>query len=690
MKKLLSQLGNRTQAVGSRLKLPKKKLDTSNQDIQENPSNEQESAQNQDSIKDASIEHRESKSRFQISSLFDKFWKKVALLIALILILLIAVLTTMGVYSLGVARSLMSKADRLQVLGKETYLEFKGQNLPAASTKLGELESEYQSFKTEYGKLGFYRSVPLARRYYLDGEAALTAVDHGLAAGKITLEAITPYADVLGFTGEGSFEGGTAEDRVKLILQTLEKVTPQLDAIESELIAMQDNLAEINPSHYPESLRDKAIRSNIVEVQTLAAGAVTALTDFRPIIEKMPEIAGAGGERKKYLVLFQNDNELRATGGFLTAYAVIFIEDGKVTPEKSDDIYELDKKFSKRIEIPEALGKYLTTERYWNLRDMNISPDFKISMEQFMEHYLDVPGEPENIDGVIAVDTELLTALLKVVGPIEIPGYGTFTAEIDERCDCPQIIYALSEIITKPTPYIREDRKGILGPLMRAILTKIYGSPRAYMADLFAIGLEAVEGRHLQAYLFEEEHQEAIEAINAGGRLIAPESKDFVAIIDSNLGGAKSNLFTSYEVEHITEAPVDGRLNKKITITYKNSREADNCNLEAGQLCLNSTLQDWFRLYVPSGAELRSAQGFTEEVKAYEESGLTVFDGFFKLEPKSQAKVTLEYSIPYSRDNYALEIWKQGGISAFPVLMDTNGGQEKIEVAGDTEYRAEF
>ena len=73
------------------------------------------------------------------------------------------------------------------------------------------------------------------------------------------------------------------------------------------------------------------------------------------------------------------------------------LEDGKVTPEKSDDIYELDKKFTKRIAIPDALGRYLTTEKYWNLRDMNISPDFKESMDQFFEHYSEVRGEPDNV-----------------------------------------------------------------------------------------------------------------------------------------------------------------------------------------------------------------------------------------------------------------------------------------------------
>ena len=423
-----------------------------------------------------------------------KKWHKVGIVVGAFCLLILTVFVFLGIYTYAVARGLMAQAKEAEELGKTGYLAFKAQNLPESETKIKELDVKLDEINASYQKLSFYKFIPLASRYYNDGQSALKAADKGLNAGLTTIQAITPYADVLGFSGEGSFEGGTAEDRVKLILQTLEKVTPQLDSIESNLQEMQLALSEINPNDYPQTIKGKNIRSNIVAMQDGSKTAVTALTEFRPIIERLPEIAGANDQRKKYLILFQNDNELRPTGGFLTAYAVIFMENGKVIPEKSDDIYELDKKFIKRIPIPEELGKYLTTEKYWNLRDMNISPDFKVSMDQFLENYKEIKGEPSNVDGIIAVDTQLLTELVRVVGPIEIPGYGTFSAENDKRCDCPQIIYALSEIITKPTPYMREDRKGVLGPLMSAILQKIYSSPRTFMADLFTIGLESVSG----------------------------------------------------------------------------------------------------------------------------------------------------------------------------------------------------
>jgi len=621
----------------------------------------------------------------------SKPWQKVVAVVGVVFLALASVGAVLGFYTYGVVKQLQAEANEVQTLGRTAYDSFKAQNLPATEQSLKDVQAKTSSIRDTYDKLAFYQYVPVARSYYLDGVHGLNAGDAGIKAALKSLEAITPYADVLGFTGEGTFTGGTAEDRLKLVLQTLDKVSPQLDEIGADLKVMDSELAQIDETRYPETLQGMPLRSYVVQAKDASKGAVSAITDYRPVLEQLPAIAGGRGERKKYLILFQNDNELRPTGGFLTAYSVIYIEDGKVTPDKSDDIYELDKKYLNKAAIPPALGRYLTTERFWNLRDQNISPDFKVSMDQFLSNYKTLRSEPQDIDGIIAVDTHVLTDLLKVLGPVEVPGYGTFSAEIDPSCDCPQVVHALSEIITRPTPYLRNDRKGILGPMMRAILTKAYTAPKQQWPLLFEAGLSSIASRHTQMYFFDESAQQAAQTINAAGLMLPVENSDFLAIVDANLGGAKSNLYTSYDVTQVVSAPENGQITKTVEITYKNDRRGDNCNLEAGLLCLNSTLKDWSRLYLPAGAKLTSAQGFTEEPQEYEENGFSVVDGFFILQPNSQAKVKVTYTVPYAdTEMYRVKLWKQGGIDAFKTLFDVNGSQEEVLVDKDTTFEAAF
>jgi len=610
----------------------------------------------------------------------------------LVLVLFLSMASVIGWHTYTVSQNMQAQAATMQTTARAAYDAFKAQDLLTAQAQLNQLPDQLTSLKSEYAKLGYLRFIPIANSYYKDGGQVFIAAESGISAAQTAVEAVVPYADILGFAGEGTFTGGSAENRIKLILETVDKVMPQMDSIAADLTTAGEAMAQIDPNRYPEDFQGRPVRNYIIQGQKLVEGAATAITDYRPVIEQLSSIAGGAGERKKYLILFQNDNELRPTGGFLTAYATIFVENGVVTPEKSDDIYELDKKYPNKEPIPPELGRYLTTEKYWNIRDKNTDPDFSRSMEQFLKAFSSIKSEPKDIDGIIAIDTEFVTGLLDVLGPVKVDGYGTFSTEIDKRCDCPQIIYALSEIITRPTPYLREDRKGILGPLMRSMLTKAYDAPREQWPPLFTAFGNLMGERHLQFYFLDEDAQKAAETLNAAGRMEPPtDGSDFLAIINANLGGAKSNLFVTSEIKQEVLLPVNGRVSKTVEITYKNPRRADNCNLEAGLLCLNSTLRDWTRIYLPLGSELTEATGFTTEAKTYEENGFTVVDGFFILEPLGTSKIRLTYTIPYEDSElYRLQMFKQGGITEVPVLMDVNGNQEELVMRKDLSFQTEW
>lgn len=613
-------------------------------------------------------------------------WHKAVIVVLLVLVALGSAAGAMAYYTYGVAMSIKSKSETLKLSVNNVKDQLKTQNLPGAKTAFADVQKNLDEVKAEYNKLAYLNSLPIGRNYYQDGLHGFAAAEAGIRAGTKTVDAIVPYADVLGFSGEGTFTGGTAEDRIRLLLETLEKVSPVIDDITNEIKVAEKELAYIDPDRYPENFQGYEVKKMLIEAQTGIKMAVDGIAEFRPAIEVLPEIAGGGGKRKKYLVIFQNDNELRPSGGFMTAYAVMFIENGKVTPEKSDDIYELDKKFNKNIAIPPILGKYLTSEKRFNLRDMNIDPDYKTSMDTFLSHYKEIKGEPQDIDGVIAVDTVVLSELVRILGPIDVPGYGTFSADIDKRCDCPQIIYVLSEIVDRPTPYIRENRKGIIAPMMQAILQKAYSSPKEVWPQLFALAQKQIEGKHVQMYFMNEEHQKAAEAVNVAGRMNPIEDgSDYFAIVDANLGGAKSNLFVEQEVKQEVSPIENGFVTKKVTITYKNQHAASNCNLEAGQLCLNGTLNDWFRLYVPEGAEVIETKGFNDgSFEESSEGGFKILEGAFKLAPMSNATLQLTYKVPYTNSEaYKIQLRKQAGTDDFKYLLDIDGHEEEIILSKD-------
>ncbi len=599
------------------------------------------------------------------------------------------------------ARPLINSVQKTYNLAQEAYQAGKSQDLVTTEVKLKETQDALQETRQKYQKLAWLKVIPFLRAYYKDGEYGLNAVANGLEAGKILVEAITPYADVLGFKGQGSFMGGTAEDRIAKIVQTLDKVTPKLDEVSAKLKLVEEDVEKINPQRYPEEVKGKKIRGRIEKLKTTIKEITLGIDEARPIIKVLPQILGYP-DSKDYLVIFQNDGELRATGGFMTAFSVLHLESGKVKPEKSDDIYSLDKKLKSHLKPPEPIEKYLFSTEYsaklvpyFYLRDMNFSPDFKVSMETFKTYYDKVPGEYE-VDGIITVDTYVLRDLVTILGPVDVPGYGTFTIEPDERChNIPNIICELEYIVDEPLPTQSGNRKQtILGPMMQQILLKAMGSPKNLWPQLFTTGLRLVKEKHVLFYLTNGEIQQAVEAFNAAGRIKDFEG-DYLHINDSNFGGAKANMFTKQSVEQEIEIAESGRVTKTLTIVYENPEPMDDCYLERkGGLCLNSILRNYFRIYVPQGSKLIEALGSEEEVKTQEELGKTYFDGFLTVRGEGgRAKLVIKYELPFTvnpDDNFKLLIQKQPGTLGHKYKVIFGEQVEEFDLRTDREFVFDF
>lgn len=607
-------------------------------------------------------------------------WVGLGLLGLVILVLVIAIPLFI------LAGPLLVSARQTSVSAQAAYDAVKNQDLIATEEKLRETHEQLARTQQQYRKLTWTKFVPGLHLYYQDGDHALKAAQAGIEAAQITVGAVTPYADVLGFKGQGSFMGGSAEDRIGKMVQTLDKVTPEVDRVAEKLAIAEAELEEIDPNHYPSSIQGKPVRGRIIQVQELVAGANLAVTDAKPVLKVLPQALGYPTS-KRYLVIFQNDGELRPTGGFMTAFAVLNVDVGQVKAEKSDDIYGLDRKFGRGLAAPEPIKKYLPLVNSWHLRDMNLSPDFAVSMATFKEHYDELPGEYD-VDGIITVDTEVLERLVEGLGPIDVPGYGTFTTEEDPRCNTPQIICELEFIVDKPLATEASNRKSaILGPMMQEILRRSFASGKSQWGKLFTTGIGLMQEKHILMYFVNEDLQKAAESFGVAGR-IKPYEGDYFHVNDANFGGAKSNLYVTQEVEQEIHVAEDGTVTKKVTITYTHPEPADDCNLESGGLCLSGILRDWFRVYVPQGAKLKEALGSEVEVTDGQELGKTFFEGFFTLRPESKTKVVLTYELPkkfVAGEEYKLLVQKQPGTRGFKYTVLFNGQAHELTLDKDTE-----
>jgi len=548
------------------------------------------------------------------------------------------------------------------------------QDLNATKAYLGDSKKEFENTKKFLIVFTPLRVIPLVGWYIADVQRGINAAISALDGANKLVEAISPYADVLGLEGEGTFLGGTAQERLAKALETLSKVAPQIDDVGIQLAEARNDIEKIESWRYPNILPGKP-GEKIVLAQDSLKQLESFIVDSKPLLLVLPEIMGQNGE-KKYLILFQNDKELRATGGFITAYAVFRVENGIIASEGSSDIYALDNTLLKKVPAPDPIINYLPDVSTLNLRDSNLSPDYKVSMQQFEDLYK-FTSDYKEIDGIISLDTNFVVKLMDVLGPID--AYGTsFTTEEVEQCDCPQVIWELEKYADEPVGFDKSSRKDIISVLMLQIMDKAFNAPKSTWPNLLGTGIESLRKKYLLMYYKDPVLQEAIEKINFGGRLHQFDG-DYIHINETNFAGAKSNLFIEEEVKQEIKKGEDGKINKTLTISYKYPREGDNCSLErAGGLCLAGIYRDWIRVYVPQGSQLKSSSGAEVEFSQREELGKTVFEGFFTIRPTGTAELILEYTVPLELDGeYKLLIQKQPGTEGHTYSLDAFGKKVK-------------
>ncbi len=572
--------------------------------------------------------------------------------------------------------------------GKALISAHKAQNFDQIKGEISKTKLALQKTDLSLKFLFWLRLVPFIGGYYLDGQKFADAAVEEL----IALDEIFSFlnGEKLGFNGKIK----SGPDRMGQAVKVLQSALPNLDKISANLKKAADFVSDIDTGKYPLKFKNVSLRKQLDLAKGFIIGANIVVNQDRSIIGVIPGALGMSGT-KNYLLLFQNDKEIRATGGFITAFATIKLENGQVSATTSDDIYRLDEKLlnvclSKICPLtpPAPIVKYLPEvsgkpRSAWSMRDSNISPDVPTSAAQFEKMY-SLLGEGLPFEGIIYIDSQVVENLIEVTGPIDV--FGTnFSAEVDIRCNCPNVIYELenyAEIAAKG----EKDRKAILGVLMQQILAKSLGGELEKTPQLIQALVELANKKHIIFYMHDNTTQKALSSLNWTGEIRGASGTeifdgDYLHVNDSNFAGGKTNLYVEQTVTQ--EISVKGEeVKKKVTIEYKNPQPFGTW--------LNTINRDYVRIYAPKGSKLISSKGSEDPVNTTEDLGKTVFEAFVQVRPQNSRKLEIEYTIPYSPGKeYKLLIQKQPGAKDFRYIIKLNGST-KADFKLDTDREFKF
>lgn len=167
----------------------------------------------------------------------------------------------------------------------------------------------------------------------------------------------------------------------------------------------------------------------IDEILAVIEQAAPALGVAEKYLPTLLNIAGSGGT-KTYLLIFQNNAEIRATGGNPAASMIVTVTDGRLgyaDQASSSTFYEAGTQGVEYVSLPpETTGLYLPTLTKHS-QDYNFTPDFPTTAQLFQALWAHTSGA--SFDGVISIDPVVLSHMLAVAGPVTLATGETLTAE---------------------------------------------------------------------------------------------------------------------------------------------------------------------------------------------------------------------------------------------------------------------
>lgn len=401
--------------------------------------------------------------------------------------------------------------------------------------------------------------------------------------------------------------------------------------------------------------------------------------DKMEILNLAPAMLGFS-KSMTYLVLFQNNTELRPGGGFVGAYAVVKFDKGKMDLIKVEGTEVLDKNTPAdwKPEPPAVLKKHLKVDR-WYFRDSNWSPDFSENAKKALELYKGEGGvSADDIDVVVGITPTVVEELLKLSGPITVDGIEFTGDNVTEKLEY-EVEYGYDE---KGLHFL--ERKNILKPLTLELLDRLKLSGWTNLRAYLDSWQKLTEGKQILVYSADSDLQKLFDAKDWTGR-VKDFAGDYLLWIDANLAAWKTDHAIKRALSYKIAPRADGRLLATVEMVYNHTGKFD---------WRTSRYRTYARAYVPAGSEFVSASGTMKwdrapgpgEVDQGEELGKKWFGAFIAVEPGKTGVLSFTYLLPNTiseqirNDSYTLFVQKQSGLSEIGLTLGLDfGNNRKVE-----------
>ncbi|MBU1102804.1 DUF4012 domain-containing protein [Patescibacteria group bacterium] len=561
------------------------------------------------------------------------------------------------------------EAYRAMLVGKESASRL---DFSAAQASFSAAYSNFLQADQELDKMGRALIVVLEQ---LPGGSPVESGSALISAGKDLAQAAQSFSRIGSLVAVqkiGDYFSGSGES----LTQKVAQAQGELKIAQAYLVSANNNLNKVNVSDLPSDLAPSV--SSLKEKLPAVAAATAELDRWSGVF-----LQAFGHERvQKYLLIFQNNAEARATGGFIGTYGILDLDQGRIKNLFIDGIFNLDGQLDEKVVPPRPIQKISTA---WSTHDANWFPDWPTSAKKIMGFY-EAAGGGETVDGVISLTPTVVEQLLALTGPIDVP---EFNLALDKDNFSELIQYKVESDYDKEL----NQPKKILADFTPKFLEKLWEIwPQKY-DEIITIASNALAEKQILFYFSDPALQETFVEQGWAGEVLQTD-KDYLSVINTNINGFKTDKMIEQKIYHSSQVQSDGSIidTVKIVRTHTGGKSLYDW--------YNKVNANYLRVYVPQGSQLLSAQGHTRETysapadyqklnfktdpdvaaeeqgmtidsnsgtQIFTESGKTVFGNWVYVSPSKTVEVTYRYLLPFKLNlgadsfSYSLLAQKQAG-----------------------------
>jgi len=299
--------------------------------------------------------------------------------------------------------------------------------------------------------------------------------------------------------------------------------------------------------------------------------------------------------QRRYLVVFQNNKELRPTGGFMGSMALFDVDQGKIKNIEvpGGGLYDYQGGLKQYLIPPKPLQ---ILQNRWFFHDSNWFSDFPSAAKKILWFFEASGGS--SVDGLAVVNFTVLEDLLNSLGSLNLENNGN-------QLLANNLWYELQKAVELDYDKEENKPKQVIGDLLLQLQAQIFSGDSGMKEQFFKVLLKNLWQKEIMLYSNDESIQSLLESYNFAGKIFDSQNKNYLMLVTTNLGGNKTDSVMEQVVDHQTVVDKNGQITCSLNVKRSNKAQGNEAFLSGDNVA-------YMQIYVPQGSELLSAYGFSD------------------------------------------------------------------------------